>query len=484
MSKKVKMLVVTGVAMLVLIGAFVALKFLLPEKEEEPNDLYSGELHYIFNEKDNEIETITVDYQGDHYVIEELSEGKYGIAEIEDCTSSDINFRSMIYSSKSLATYNKVDGTNVNLADYGLDKPQSKVTFAFKDGKTYTLLFGNINSSQSGYYCMLEGGSDIYVLQTQTTDYYMKTESEYVDLTVVTAFDTSDETAYPVFSYFDISRKDLDQNIYIRPMTAAEKKSDMEVTAIMKMTTPIDAMVRNDAVQECLYGFFGLTAKSCADFRLTEDRMAEFGFDDPVATLHTKYDNSEVTLMVGDYANEEKTQYYLHSSKQPSVVYVVDGADVSWLKVTASDLVSPVAVQPYIKDLAKITVRLKQGKEYVFALSHETDDNDKSITSVTCNGEAVDTNNFKRYLQLLMYTSGEDIYEGDPVDASNEMLYIEYEYNNGAEGDIVKILKNTARYGVMEVNGKQNFTARLAYVDKLQTELDNLLAGIDVDTEW
>ena len=74
MSKKVKMLVVTGVAMLVLIGAFVALKFLLPEKEEEPNDLYSGELYYIFNEKDNEIETITVDYQGDHYVIEELSE--------------------------------------------------------------------------------------------------------------------------------------------------------------------------------------------------------------------------------------------------------------------------------------------------------------------------------------------------------------------------------------------------------------------------
>lgn len=482
MSKKVKTLIAFGIAAVVLIGAFLALYFLLPEQEEQ-SVLYDGELYTIFDESDNELETITVDYAGDHYVIEELTAYHYGIAEIEDYIDT-IDFNNTYMASYSLATYNKIETDGSNLADYGLNAPQATVTFSFADGAVHVLLVGNSNSAQNGYYVKLKDSSEVYVLQSQSVERYLKTSNSFVNTTVVEGFDTSDDTAYPVFAYFEIERKDLEKNIYIRPMTSAEKKSETATTAIMKMTSPVNALVLNDAVQDDIYGFFGLEAESCATYRYTDEQAAEYGFDDPTGIVRTKFDNTEMTLTVGAFANEEKTQYYVQSSKNPKLVYVVAAENITWIDLTADQIVSPVAVQPYILDLSTITLQLNQGKIYEFKLTHEKGENDKNVTTVTCNGEAVDGDNFKRYLQLLLYTSGETIYYGEPVDEANEVLEINYEYNNGAEPDVVKIIKNTARYGIMEVNGYQNFTARLAYIDKLQTELDKLFAGEKIDTEW
>ncbi len=482
MSKKVKTLIAFGVAAVVLIGAFLALVLLLPEKEED-NFLNAGnETHYIFNESGNTLKSVTIDYQGDHYVIEELKQYYYGIAKIEDYIDTG-DFSTLFTSSHSLGTYNKMEKVE-DLSVYGLDKPQATVKFEFADGAAYTMLIGNSNSAQNGHYVKLNDSDDVYVLQSQSTDLFLKTSYSYILPTIIDAFDTNDETAYPVFSYFEIVRKDLDKNIYIRPMTSEEKKSDVAATAIMKMTSPVNALVLNDAVQHEVYGFFGLQSVACVSYDYTEADAAKYGFDDPTAMVNTKFDNTEMTVTLGNPVEDAEGQYYLHSTKKPDLVYIVNGSDLTWLDLTADEIVSPVAVQPYIFDLESISVRINKGKTHTFALEHSVSDDGKKSSVITYNGESLDDTNFKRYLQLLMYTSGESIHYGEPIDTANEVLEITYVYNNGATDDVVRILKNTARYGVMEVNGFQNFTARLAYVDKLQTELDHLLAGESVDTEW
>ncbi len=481
MSKKVKTLIAFGVAAVVLIGALLALTFLLPEKEET-NFLDNGETHYIFNETGNTLESITIDYEGDHYVIEELTQYYYGIAKIEDYIDTG-DFSTVFPSSYSLGTYNKIEKVE-DLSVYGLDKPQATVKFDFADGASYTMYVGNLNSAQTGHYVKLKESEDVYVLQTQSSNMYLRTSQSYITTTVVDAFDTSDESAYPVFSYFEVERKDLDANIYIRPMTSEEKKSDVALTAIMKMTSPVNALVLNDAVQTEVYGLFGLEAVSCVTYEYTDAKASEYGFDDPTAIVRTKYDNTEIVLTLGKAVDEDHTQYYIHTSRKEDLVYIVNASDLTWLTMTADEIVSPVAVQPYIMDLASVSVQINQGKTYTFKFEHEKTEDGKTSTDIFCAGEQLDETNFKRYLQLLMYTSGESIHYGDPADSNNEVLEIRYVYNNGATDDVVRILKNTARYGVMEVNGFQNFTARLAYVDKLQTELDKLFAGEKIDTEW
>ena len=482
MSKKVKTLIAFGIAAVVLLGAFLALTFLLPEQEEQSD--YTDNVVILFDESDRELETITVDYGDEHFVIEQLTAKKYGIAEISDyVTSSDLSTTFIL--AKRLACYNKLEAGS-DPADYGLDKPQATVVFDFEDGVQHTVYIGNKNTSDSGYYTMLDDSDEIYVVQASSFEgKYLAKRTDFIDKEIVPSFDTENKEEYPVFSYFEVKRPDLEKEIYIRTLTTEEKKTEFaDQGAVLTMTSPVRSLVLTDAANTYMYSFFGLTGQECVAFEYTDADAAKYGFDEPTAVLTTKYDNSELVLTVGDFADEAKTMYYLHSSRKPSLVFTVLKSDLNWVSVSPDQMVSPVAVQPYIKDIAKISLRIEQGRVYNFELSHETREDGKTDTTVLCNGAKMDTDIFKRYLQLLLYTSGEAIYYGEEIDTNNEVLFIEYEYNNGTEGDVVRILKNTARYGVMEVNGYQNFTARLAYIDKLKTELNNLLEGNEVDTEW
>ncbi len=482
MSKKVKTLIIFGIAAVLLLGAFFALPYLLPEQEQ--GDDYTDDVFVLYDETGNELETITVEYGGESMVIEKLAANKYGVADIADyVTSSDLN--NAFASARRLACYNKIEAGS-DPADYGLDKPQSVVTLDFVNGTQHVIYIGDQNSAGTGYYTMVDDSDEIFVVQNSSYEgRYLATRSDLIDTLIVESFDTENKEEYPVFSYFEIKRPDLEKEIYIRLLSAEEKKTEYtEQGALLTMTSPVNSLVLTDAVNTYMYSFFGLTGQKCVAYNYTEDRAAEFGFDEPTAVLSTKYDNSELVLTVGSFADEAKTMYYLMSSRKPGLVYTVLKSDLNWVTVSPDQMVSPVAVQPYIKDISHISLRIEKGKVYNFELTHEDGENGKTNTTVLCNGEKVNTDLFKRYLQLLLYTSGEAIYYGEDLPDSNEVLYISYEYNNGTDGDVVRILKNTARYGVMEVNGHQNFTARLAYIDKLQTELGNLLDGNEIDTEW
>ena len=152
MSKKVKSLIAFGIAAVVLLGAFLALPYLLPE--QEPVSDYTENVKVLFDESENTLETITVEYDGETFVIEKLAANKYGIVDIADyVTSSDLSTAFII--AKRLACYNVLDEGS-DPADYGLDKPQATVTFDFVDGVQHVIYIGNKNTSENGYYTMVD----------------------------------------------------------------------------------------------------------------------------------------------------------------------------------------------------------------------------------------------------------------------------------------------------------------------------------------
>ncbi len=481
MSKKVKSLIITGAILLLLIGALFVLRALLPEQEEELG-LENEGIILLYDESDSEVESITVEYGGESYVVEKLSATQYGIAEIMDHAKSDAGFATMVTTVLRVSTYVKVEDVGA-LSEYGLNQPQAVLTVKFSNGTVHTIKVGKVNAAGTGYYASLDDGDEVYVLPQSTVEQFLATETSFVDLTVLGQYDT-DDTDSVTFSYFEITRPDLEKPISIRAVTAAEAKSSSGNGPSMRMDSPVYSLVLDDGIEDYMYTIFGVSAQSCVELNLTEDKLAQYGLDEPMATLHTKFNNTEVTFTVGGYADEDKTSYYLTTSKIPEYVFVVAASDEKWVTVTPDQFVSPVAVQPYIQNIETISLQLKNGKVYTFKLEHPTDESGKVNTTVSCDGTELEIKPFRRYLQLLLYTSGENIYTGEPVDDSNAPLVIVYQYNNGAPTDTVKILNYSARYGIMEVNGNQSFTARLAYIDKLETELAHLFAGEDVDTEW
>ncbi len=482
MSRKVKSLIITGAALLLLVGAFFALRALLPEEEEDPGS-ENEQLFLLYDESDSGVESITVEYGGESYVVEKISAAEYGIAQIMDHVKSDASFASMVTTVQRVSTYVKIEKVG-SLSEYGLNRPQAVITVKFDNGSTHKIKVGNLNASGTGYYTICDDDSEVYVLPQSTIEPFLATKTSFVDLSILGQYDTEDKDSV-TFSYFEITRPDLEKPIHIRAVTADEAKSSGGTGPSMRMDSPVYSLVLDDAIENYMYTIFGVKAQSCVELNLTEDKLAQYGLDTPTATLRTKFNNTEVTFTAGGYADEEKTSYYLTISKIPEYVFVVAASDLKWITVTADQFVSPVAVQPYIQNIETITLQMKGGKVHTFTLEHPVDQaTGKVNTTVSCDGTELEIKQFRRYLQLLLYTSGEKIYTGEPVDDSNAPLVITYQYNNGAPTDTVKILNNTGRYGVMEVNGSQSFTARLAYIDKLETEFAHLLAGEDVDTEW
>jgi len=102
--------------------------------------------------------------------------------------------------------------------------------------------------------------------------------------------------------------------------------------------------------------------------------------------------------------------------------------------------------------------------------------------TVTVNGQEVDASDFRSFYSFLLEVDIEkintDVHEGNPV------MRIDYIYQDGT-GDTVEAypLEDARRMGVV-VNGEPEFEGRIAYLDKVRTELIHLLTGEEIDTNW
>lgn len=69
-----------------------------------------------------------------------------------------------------------------SIDNYGLDAPQMTVSMTFADGSTVKLMLGDYNDIVGTYYLMLEGDSNLYVVDSTLLDTF---EVSYADLEYV-----------------------------------------------------------------------------------------------------------------------------------------------------------------------------------------------------------------------------------------------------------------------------------------------------------
>lgn len=69
-----------------------------------------------------------------------------------------------------------------SLDNYGLDAPQKTISFTFSDGSVKTLMIGDYNDMVGYYYLMVEGDSNLYLVDSTLLDAF---EVSYADLEYV-----------------------------------------------------------------------------------------------------------------------------------------------------------------------------------------------------------------------------------------------------------------------------------------------------------
>ena len=97
-------------------------------------------------------------------------------------------------------------------------------------------------------------------------------------------------------------------------------------------------------------------------------------------------------------------------------------------------------------------------------------------------GEELDADLFRAFYSFLLEVDIEQI-NRDSHGGEPEMV-LEYRRLDGKSDRLeVYRLADARRMGIV-VNGEASFEGRIAYLDKLQTELSHLLAGEKIDTNW
>ncbi len=239
-------------------------------------------------------------------------------------------------------------GTSFEIADdlaaYGLQDTGMQVVYTTEDGDTYTILVGGTTGDY--YYAMLEDGDTIYTID--------ETLATYLDYTL---YDMADLADYPALSSEIIQDVTLTSGTNELTLTVSEVEVEVSDDEDADSSAESDASTSSSEPEtEIEYHWFldgedvtdesqitslntevdSIAVSSLADFKPTDDELAEYGLDEPTLVITVRYtdeddDGSDITvtsvLTVGGY-DEDNDAYYCTLDTNPNEVYLISSSTI------------------------------------------------------------------------------------------------------------------------------------------------------------
>lgn len=160
MKKQRKQLIILVIILLLLIAGYFGVKKYNEVKSSSPED---DSVELVFDLSNDSVSELSYQYEGEVLTfIKEDAVWKYK----EDTSLSIIqtSVENMISAVTQLESQGKIE-TVVEVADYGLDEPEQKITFV-ADGISYEIWLGDYNSMTSVYYITTDGGKTVHAVES------------------------------------------------------------------------------------------------------------------------------------------------------------------------------------------------------------------------------------------------------------------------------------------------------------------------------
>lgn len=499
MNKKVRNLILGGACVVVLAAALIVILVLSQQQDSEDNTsgvvsaLVEDEVdNSIIDEEVEALDYLTVQGTNGSYTIrmaEEPEEGEDYSFTLDGFDGLPLD-RSTIRSSVStFANANYLDlvfedTAGMDLSTYGLTEPSTTVTASF-GGRTYTLYLGGATSGITGQYCMLEGNPALYAVSNSLASTLDVNPNTYLDKTILDSYKNSEEDPEVTLT---IHRPDLPEDIVVEP-TDTSRYGDSSLTIMAsryEMTSPVVTLVDPDLETELIFNIFGSDAEDVVASNPTQAQLEEYGLASPAAVVTMTWDDTGIVLTIGNEVTLDGTACRYVMKDDSVLVYVVDEELLPWVDYTADDLVSSIPLVPYIQNVSAMTISFN-GEEHTFHLSQVptggTNANGEAATEthVEYNGSELDGDNFAVWYQLVMSCQANGINRSEVT--SDPVMTVTYQYSNGTT-DTVQYYDMGNRVIVVSVNGAEAVTTSISFVNKVQSELQKLLNGEEVNMNW
>lgn len=214
-----------------------------------------------------------------------------------------------------------------SLADYGLEDPENVIEVSNEDGESAALLLGS--TSGDSYYCMLEGGEQIYLIDSSLHDLLPETLTDLASLAEYPKL-TSEITEQVTISGA------FDQTFTVKEVEVESEDGDSSDSSATEPTTEYhwflsgDVDVTENSLMTSLRTEINsLEMSSLAAFKPSKKELNAYGINDPTAVLTVDYtEDGETkisTLTIGSY-DENEDGYYCILDGDTTMLYLVDAS--------------------------------------------------------------------------------------------------------------------------------------------------------------
>lgn len=433
------------------------------------------------------MQSILVENQYGSYEFYRDEENEFQIRGFEG-TSFDLTLFSSLVTSTgyTLAKVKVVDNaTDAQLEEYGLADPQASWTLTTITGDVYKVYVGYDLLTGGGYYCMLEGRRSVYVLDTTLATTVLAPIENLCSPMLVAGISQND--------YFNINNFTLMQGADILcsfSIVDAEDQNNAEAMVEHIMTYPAMYYPNDDLLYEIFYGYISLTGDSVVKLGVEEADYEEYGLLDAAYTVYFEYQNFPIMLVFSE--KQDGDFYYAMSSLFPDTIVTVSAESVYYLDYGLIEWIAGYPFQQWITSVSSMEI-VGSGADVRFDLTHGTLDENTATLDVQCsNGLYIpnaDVYNFRQFYKTLLSIAIQDYAdlseeEIEALTSKEENCILTFTFTNLTGDETVYRFypySGSGRRSLMTVNGQGEFYVLTDLIEKIASDANKVLAGLDVN---
>ncbi len=480
MKKTTKSLIIAIASVVVLVGAFLAVYYFVPDAEENSetsSDSTTSEAadHYhLISLSTSDIKQIDVENEDGKYTllaeagavesevsIDSTDNNVYTLVGYEKMTLLDGQPQTLAEDATSV-TATKIVNDGSNKSDFGFDKPRAIVTVTLNSGDKRTITLGDDAPDSKGAYLTVDGDENIYLVESDSIDGFLITEMGMLSTDIGTSLNDDNETKFTkmVFSGTNFDNKEV----------VFDYNTSDAFTETYVITSPDKTVANEDTSTFVMNSIRYLAAESVVEVEPNEKSLKEYGLDEPFITVNAEYSDLKVNYKA---SKPENGTFYLLSD---NIVYEMDETAVPWISYTYDDLIPSDILAPKYDSVDKITVDAG-GKQYVFETNRtrqtvRDDNEDTDIETFTldvkCNGKSLDESIFTTFYNNL--TSAQRSGLNDVDSSKKAVLTVTYEFSDGTSAK-AEYFEGENRKCPVLINGSIGSTAFESYVTKITEDV-------------
>ena len=450
MTKKLKWIIAVIVLVLLAAGSITAYLVIshnqIKNAKSNINDLQLVDLDY------NNIVKLDINsFDGEEYILEFSPETSWVLT-----NRDDIDIQSTIgnvyanYYSQLTALKNVGTLTEENRTAFGFDTP-SKLTLTDSEGKSATVIVGKATATNEYFYAMVEGRDSVYTIDYTTGSLLYLARNSLKDSKLLQSWSTQ------YFTGIEVTKGGKPG--YIFKMT--DEGWDAEYPVLHDASSP--------NVQDMLYALTDFDIDSFGDEGVTEDKLADYGYDDPYYSAKFTNESGEtLTILVKDKIEsfDSGTTEILY--KEMGQIATVQTSYLSFLEYNPAEFLITSINTRDITDVKGVSVDLDDSYDCDFEADFSYDFSTYRMKEFSLNGKdtdvSVDTLNKAEYdlISAVLGLKYESVDTEAELPDNEAMETIEINFLDGTKTkyEYIPLKSDTNRFYVVKDGEYTGFIAR------------------------